>query len=73
MLEETGFNKAVRMREELIRWKTRLIDAARENQGAQNKHRAQLRDLKTADKAIQAQLAGVRNILRIPREAKEKP
>lgn len=70
-LEETGFNKAVRMREEVIRWKENL---RREERGLL----AELTDVNKRRHAIglrlsavREQLASVRNLLRIPREKPE--
>lgn len=67
-LEETGFNKAVRIREEVIRWKESLRREERDLLAA-------LRDLNTKRRTaherldvVREQLISVRNLLRIPRE-----
>lgn len=68
-LEETGFNKAVRIREELIRWKERLRKEQNEVNMRREELRHELQKLNQRDAEIKDVLANVRNILRIPREA----
>ena len=67
-LEETGFNKAVRIREELIKWKERLRMEERTLAEGQATLRAQLREIDGRLSICRTQLANVRNILRLPRE-----
>lgn len=68
-LEETGYHKAVRIREELIRWKERLraenADITAEFKVLAERKRA----LQQRNKEVQEQLRNVRNLLRISREA----
>ena len=68
VLEETGFSKAVRIREEIIRLKTRLISEARELH--HRERRLTSARLKNRDrlKSVNRQLADLRQILRLPRE-----
>jgi len=67
-LEKTGFSKAVRIREELIRWKTRLLveqrQVTREIQELDHKRF----HLSARGHEIANTLAGIRDVLRIPRE-----
>lgn len=67
-LERTGFNKAVRIREEVIRWKERLRHEERdlrERLGALDGERDVIRQRL---REVGEQLENTRNILRIPRE-----
>lgn len=68
-LEQTGFNKAVRIREETIRWKERLRKEERALMDEQEQHRAALKATGHRLGTVREQLANVRNLLRIPREA----
>jgi len=67
-LEETGFNKAVRIREELIRWKTRLIDECKDLTKQINDLTKELKWLKIEMKYKNIMLENIRDILRISRE-----
>lgn len=69
LLERTGFNKAVRIREEVIKWKTRLIHENRQLEHILNGLNSERRTTNNRLKAVKEQLEGVRNILRIPRES----
>lgn len=70
-LETTGFNKAVRIREEIIRWKERLRGEERELQTRRSYLRDELAETNSRLKVVQEQLENVRNILRLPREKPE--
>lgn len=67
-LEETGFNKAVRIREEIIRWKERLRHEERDlvSDLADLHKRRSVITLRLS--RVREQLESVRNILRLPRE-----
>jgi hypothetical protein len=67
-LEETGFNKAVRIREELIRWKTRLLAEQKELHRDEQETRKVLETITNRQYRVAGMLINVRNILRIPRE-----
>lgn len=67
-LEETGFNKAVRIRELLIKWKTELLDEQRELAYEYKQVREQTLRIKRREKEVSEMLTNIRNILRIPRE-----
>jgi len=67
-LEETGFNKAVRIREETIRWKTRLIDEQRNLHGQHKQLHEEIQKVNTRIREVDEMLVNIRNILRIPRE-----
>ena len=67
-LEETGFNKAVRIREEVIRWKERLRREERELCDQITEVNKTRRSLANRQKQVREQLEGLRNILRLPRE-----
>jgi len=67
-LEETGFSKAVRIREELIRWKTRLLDEQKSLHHEIEGLEKRLKQLKQRKAVVQETLIEIRNILRIPRE-----
>jgi hypothetical protein len=67
-LEKTGFNKAVRIREELIRYKERL---RKEQKALTNKRQVLMQEKAKVDqreREVREALENVRNILRIPRE-----
>lgn len=67
-LEETGFNKAVRIREELIHWKERL---RKEEKALADERERCLKDAKKLAErlsTVREQLENVRNVLRLPRE-----
>lgn len=68
-LIETGFNKAIRQREELIRWKARLRKEEVALQGELMEINQRKRMIGQRLTAIREQLINVRNILRLPREA----
>ncbi len=70
-LEQTGFNKAVRIREEVIRWKERLRAEERELQMQIEALTIERRKLSARHNVVREQLANVRNLLRIPREKGE--
>jgi hypothetical protein len=70
-LEQTGFNKAVRIREEVIRWKERLRHEERSL-----RERLEVLDedrfrIKTRLSVVNEQLANTRNCLRISRQKPE--
>jgi len=67
-LEETGFNKAVRIREDVIRWKTNLLTEQKQIARDQQELRHKQLALKTRANQVEEMLINVRNILRIPRE-----
>lgn len=67
-LEKTGFNKAVRIREELIKWKERLRIEQRDLTKQRQKLQAELRQLNQRDQELREMLTNIRNILRLPRE-----
>jgi len=67
-LEETGFNKAVRIRELLIRWKTELISEQKELAKTRYELQEKLRRIGQREKEVSEMLVNIRNILRIPRE-----
>lgn len=71
-LEETGFNKAVRIREEVIRWKENLRSEERALLASVQLLEGERRRMKSRLSAVQEQLASVRNLLRIPRENPER-
>lgn len=68
-LERNGFNKAVRIREEVIRWKERLRHEERSLQAELRLVLQRKRELSGRLKELGEQLESVRNVLRIPREA----
>lgn len=68
-LEKTGFNKAVRIREEVIRWKENLRSEERALLSSIKLIESERRRIRARLSAVQEQLASTRNILRIPREA----
>lgn len=68
-LEKTGFNKAVRIREELIRWKERLRKEQAEITKEKSTIYRRLSMLTSRENEVRQQLENVRNVLRIPREA----
>jgi hypothetical protein len=73
VLEETGFNKAVRIREEVIRWKTRLLAEQKELSRQEQELRAQLKKVTLRQKETDEMLINIRNILRMPREKEVSP
>ena len=71
-LEATGFNKAVRIREELIRWKERLRKEEAELDAERERLRKEHNAISSRLALVREQLANVRNILRLPRENPSK-
>jgi len=67
-LEETGFYKAVRIRELIIKWKTELIDEQRKLHFKREELQKELSKVKQREKEVSEMLVRIRNILRIPRE-----
>ena len=67
-LEETGFNKAVRIREEIIRWKTRLLQEQKELHKQEQEILKQLKKVRLRKREVNEMLTNIRNILRMPRE-----
>ena len=67
-LEETGFYKAVRIRESIIKWKTDLIQEQRDLYFEREKLQGELCKIKQREKEVTEMLVRIRNILRIPRE-----
>ena len=70
-LEETGFYKAVRIREEVIRLKTNLL---KEQKGLTKREQELAKELKQVRRELyylQRELTHLRNILRLPREKRE--
>lgn len=67
-LEQTGFNKAVRIREEVIRWKERLRHEEAELQARLEAVDAERLAIRQRLSAVHEQLANTRNILRIQRQ-----
>ena len=67
-LEETGFHKAVRIRELIIKWKTDLIQEQRNLHFEREKLQGELCKVKQREKEVTEMLVRIRNILRIPRE-----
>jgi hypothetical protein len=67
-LEETGFNKAVRIREQLIRWKTKLIAEQKILKHEEEDLKAKLKIIKSSQYETERTLRSVRDILRMPRE-----
>ena len=68
-LETTGFNKAVRIREELIRWKERLRKEEQNLAAERDRLRKEHAQVSIRLSTVREQLANVRNVLRLPREA----
>lgn len=66
-LEETGFNKAVRIREYLIKWKTNLLEEQKQLANEQRKLQEQLSRSRQRGKEVGEMLVNIRNILRIAR------
>lgn len=67
-LERTGFSKAVRIREEIIRWKERLRKEERDLAMRQDTLDTQRRQVSGRLKVVREQLENTRNLLRLPRE-----
>jgi len=67
-LERTGFNKAVRIREHLIKWKTRLLREAKEITRTKRILREEVKKVNARERQVAEMLVGIRNILRISRE-----
>lgn len=67
-LEETGFLKAVKIRELIIKWKTRLLSEQKDLHFERDKLQKELGKIKQREKEVSEMLVEVRNILRIPRE-----
>ena len=72
ILEETGFNKAVRIREALIKEKTCLIQIEKGYRQSIQSYYKKIKALKQDHKIVREKLELVRNILRIPRENPDK-
>lgn len=70
-LERNGFFKAVRIREELIRWKERLKAERRQLTEEYESTKGKLIDINDRRIHVEDTLAGIRDLLRMPRE-KEK-
>lgn len=70
-LEVTGFNKAVRIREELIRWKERLRAEERGLAAEKDVLRKEHARVCGRLSLVREQLENVRNVLRLPREKAE--
>lgn len=68
LLERNGFNKAVRVRMEVLAWKERLRIEEQNLKKVEAELRENLRKLQLRIAAVQEQLISCRNILRIPRE-----
>jgi hypothetical protein len=66
-----GFNKATRVREELIKWKERLRHEETALAKEAQRLRAQLRSIADRKSRVDEQLQNIRNILRLPREPGE--
>jgi hypothetical protein len=67
-LEKTGFNKAVRIREDLIKRKTALLKEQKELFKLEQKARNKLKQIEYKQYIVANTLVEIRNILRIPRE-----
>lgn len=67
-LEETGFNKAVRIRELVIKWKTRLLSEQKELHKKREELQKEIKQVALREKEVNEMLVNIRNILRIPRE-----
>jgi hypothetical protein len=67
-LEKTGFNKAVRIRESLIKRKTNLLIEQKELHKLEQRTRGELKKIQYKQYIIANTLVEIRNILRIPRE-----
>lgn len=67
-LEKTGFKKAVRIREELIRWKTRLLAEERAITAEYEELNAKRVELRRRREIVRYALVNVRNVLRLPRK-----
>lgn len=67
-LEQTGFNKAVRIREEVIRWKERLRREEANLRGRLDEIDAERRQVRSRFMVVSEQLENIRNILRLPRQ-----
>lgn len=67
-LEETGYAKAVHIREELIRWKERLRAEERDLQKEIKELERVRAEKRNRLGRAQEQLANIRNLLRLPRE-----
>ena len=70
VLEETGFNKAIRIREELLRLKTRLIKEQRLVSSEEQRLATEIRKVRARKNELSEQLGNIRDILRLPRKAK---
>ena len=70
ILERNGFIKAVRIREALIRWKTRLLDSQRAAALEERALRERLAEMVQERRERERVLLEIRNILRLPREEK---
>lgn len=67
-LEETGFLKAVKIRELIIKWKTRLLSEQKDLHFERDKLQRELGKVSQREKEVSEMLVEIRNILRIPRE-----
>jgi len=70
-LEETGFYKAVRIREEVIRLKTNLLKEQKELTKREQELAKELKQVRRELYYLQRELTHLRNILRLPREKRE--
>lgn len=71
-LEETGFNKAVRIREQLIKWKCGLLKEQRDLRKGESKLLKLLAAMRLTKHQNELQLMNIRSILRISREKPRK-
>jgi hypothetical protein len=72
LLEENGFSKAVRIREELIREKTRLLAERKAVEKRRIRLERRLRATRRTSADLGRRLVLIRNVLRIPREDDRK-
>lgn len=67
-LTKTGYNKAIRQKEELIRWKCRLVNEYKDVSREIRDVYRHLKNLKDRRRNIEDTMENTRNLLRIPRE-----
>lgn len=72
ILEETGFNKAVRIRMEVLAWKERLRIEKQNLHAVRLEYLKVLKRINTRLHVVEEQLQNTRNILRIQRESPKK-
>ena len=70
-LVHCGFNKAIRVREELIKWKERLRHEETALAAEAAELRKKLRQIADRKSRVDEQLQNIRNMLRIPREPED--